>query len=220
MFYWIYIDNKTSSISNATLRIYQEPYRAYSRGTDSGTLTSSGASNSTTTASGGTTTSGASSVTSRTSGSGGATTSNSANWAQGTAAGTSGYTVKSFGLPHSHTVSKDNLSHTHGIPSHTHSVNFAHTHTIASHKHNMEHTHKMAGHTHGIEYGIYEYTGTPVRSSTIKINGVQVATSSTATTEINLSNTITTPGWHSIEIAVSGRKRLTSSLIIKSYIRG
>lgn len=137
-------------------------------------------------------------------GGGGSTTSDSAtSWTEvsTTPLSKAGYTNDAVG-PGSH--------------SHYFSLDATHSHVASSspHSHNVY----FGSHSHGVSYGILE---TNVTDTIIKVlvDGVERATLTTSQGEINLSQWITTPGWHTIEITSASLKRVSAQVNIKSYIR-
>lgn len=82
------------------------------------------------------------------------------------------------------------------------------------------HTHQVStpNHTHPIEYGIFE--GATATGVTIKVDGVLRDNSGYTTDQgnIDLSQWVTTPGWHTLELSSSGLGRINASLYIKSFV--
>lgn len=92
-----------------------------------------------------------------------------------------------------------------------------------SHNHLMSHTHKLnlPEHTHDIVYGIYE--GTAATEVKIKVNGIERLNNNgngytTDQESLDLTQWITTPGWHTIELASSQLGRINASIYIKSFV--
>ena len=114
-------------------------------------------------------------------------------------------------------------SHTVTIPGHAHSNVYGsliHNHAIVDHGHS--HNVNIPSHTHGLNFGIKEQ-GITNYAIDIYIDGVlraQVENSSDKIQGIlDLTQWITTTGWHVIEIRSATLKRVSAQINIKSYIR-
>ncbi|MBT2759832.1 hypothetical protein [Paenibacillus sp. ISL-20] len=108
---------------------------------------------------------------------------------------------------HSHPISLG--SHTHGItvPSHSHSI------SMPSHSHQIS----MPSHSHDIVYGIYE--GTYATGVQVIIDGaMRDGTMYGSDRNIDITQWITTPGWHTIELTSSQLGRINASVYIKSFV--
>jgi len=167
-----HIGSEVSQITQAVLKWDISKFRTYSKGAASG---------------GGT----------KTTPSGGGGTTGTRWGSTGIAVGTSG-TTASTGLPHNHTVSLDDLSHSHSTPSHTHSMDITHSHDPV----------------YGIlEPNIVDYV------FTVYVDGVLRATLNAQRGEVDLSAWITTSGWHEVRLQVNNLMRIDANLFLKTYIR-
>lgn len=107
---------------------------------------------------------------------------------------------------HSHPISLQSHSHSIVMPEHDHRV------TIPVHSHSVS----IPPHSHGIDYGIYESTyATGVR---VSVDGVIRGSQYYADSNIDLTQWITTPGWHTIELSSAQLGRINASLYIKSFV--
>lgn len=227
-----YIDDAVIRVERIKLAFSLEPFRAYSTGAASGGGATSGSSSTNTTESGGDTgfdvdtsspywlTNYISGVISSESHSHTATTGTSGThnhtfwdtdtWADGSVKSASD-TTDSDGS-HSHSVTVNSDSHTHSIKDHRHLI------ALPAHSHGMNHTHTLPNHTHDIVYGIYE--GTSARGVSIKVDGVLRDTTGYTTDQSNIDLTqwITTDGWHTIELTSTQLGRINASLYIKSFV--
>ena len=107
------------------------------------------------------------------------------------------------GLGHYHSLQIPDHDHSFNIPSHTHSVS-------------------IGSHTHNLDFGIQEQSISNYAID-IYVDGVlrvQITNDSSNTQGIvDLTQWITTTGWHEIEIRSTTLKRVSAQLNIKSYIR-
>lgn len=103
-----------------------------------------------------------------------------------------------------------------GNHSHYFAIDATHSHVVSSSPHS--HGVYVPSHSHGVSYGILEsnVTDTIIK---VLVDGIERAAPTTAQGEIDLSQWITTPGWHAIEIASATLKRVSAQVNIKSYIR-
>jgi hypothetical protein len=202
-----YISPGVLSIKEVKLAFSLEPFRAYSKGAAAGggsaTTTSSGGGTSTTTASGG--------GTSRSTSSGGGRTATSGIQSVGSTL--VDYTGVASGhshgiYSHTHAIEIPDHSHDFYVPDHSHSLN------IPSHSHSVN----IPEHTHAIEYGIYE--GTKAQGVTIRVNGVLRDGSgyNDDRNNIDLTQWITGPGWHTIELTSTQLGRINASLFTKTFV--
>lgn len=107
---------------------------------------------------------------------------------------------------HSHPISLQSHSHSIVMPEHSHSV------TIPVHSHSVT----IPPHSHGIDYGIFESTyATGIR---ISVDGVIRGSQYYADSNIDLTQWITTSGWHTIELSSTQLGRINASLYIKSFV--
>lgn len=95
--------------------------------------------------------------------------------------------------------------------------------TPVAHNHMMDHTHKLnlPNHTHQIIYGIYE--GTVATGVKVKVDGVERLNNggsgySTDQNSLDLTEWITTSGWHTIELTSTQLGRINASIYIKSFV--
>jgi hypothetical protein len=205
------IDDSVSQINKVLLKYTMDKFRTYS------TTASSGGGSSTTSGGGGSTvisTSEEGTVTNTSDGLEGSY-SFSAIGNNITTSGASGTTVD-----HTHNVnvgvggSITGLSHIHSVPSgdHSHSV------SIPSHTHGVS----TPDHTHGLNFGIME---TPITNYAIDvyIDGtlrVSIANDiANIQGIVDLTEWVTTVGWHTIELRSTTLKRISAQINIKSYIR-
>ncbi|MBA9087665.1 hypothetical protein FHR92_004150 [Fontibacillus solani] len=107
---------------------------------------------------------------------------------------------------HTHYVNLQSHTHSINMPSHQHSV------TIPSHAHSVS----IPPHSHDIDYGIYESTyATGVR---ISVDGVIRGSQYYADSNIDLTQWITSAGWHTIELSSTQLGRVNASIYIKSFV--
>jgi phage minor structural protein len=202
-----YIDDNVLSVEKVKLAFSLEKFRAYSTGAASG--------------GGSTVTSSAGGYTSKSTLSGGGST--NYFFASGGINFGSFSKEKSFigsDGNHAHTESGGGTtdlagSHYHGIydfyltvPSHTHDF------SVPDHSHSVG----IPNHTHSIVYGIYE--GTSATGIKIIVDGVERDSTGYTTDQSNIDLTqwITTPGWHTIELTSTKLGRINASLYIKSFV--
>lgn len=114
-------------------------------------------------------------------------------------------------------------NHTHDMSidgGHTHAILSQHTHDVTIPNHS--HTVSIPNHTHDIIYGIYESTmATGVK---VKIDGIERLNNggvgySTNQANLDLTQWITTPGWHTIELTSTQLGRINASLYVKSFVK-
>lgn len=107
---------------------------------------------------------------------------------------------------HSHPISLASHSHSIIMPSHIHSINLpAHSHSVT-----------VPSHSHDIDYGIYESTyASGVR---ISVDGVIRGSQYSGDSNVDLTQWITTPGWHTIELSSTQLGRINASLFIKTFV--
>ena len=119
----------------------------------------------------------------------------------------------SFDVPsHMHVV--NNPNHSHGYHSHYFNIDHAHGVTVEGHSHIIN----IPPHSHNLQFGIME---TPVISNEIDIyvNGILRKSVDMAQGVEDLTQWITTVGWHEIELRSTTLKRISARLAIKSYIK-
>lgn len=107
-------------------------------------------------------------------------------------------------------------AHTHGA--HTHTVNFAHTHSISAHTHTVT----IPEHSHEMEYGIYE--GDVAESATIKVDGHAMPTPSdwnaidiVAYLDKDDGGKIYRDTWHTVEILPNKQSRIVAALFTQLF---
>lgn len=139
---------------------------------------------------------------------------------------TVGNHTHSISLPnHTHTITMPSHSHTVTIPEHSHNFTVpAHSHTITmpEHSHSItmpSHSHSITvpAHGHGVIFGILESSVTN-NTNEIWINGVKRTTTTSAQGVIDITQWITTAGWHNIEIRSTTMKKISASVSVKSYM--
>lgn len=105
-------------------------------------------------------------------------------------------------------------AHTHG--SHSHTVDFAHTHQISAHTHGIT----MPSHTHSMVMGIYE--GTTANSLTIAVDGKNLGTFSDLS-NLDITQLLTAVngeivrGWHTLTITPNQLTRINVSLAVQLF---
>lgn len=117
---------------------------------------------------------------------------------------------------HSHTVTIPAHSHNFTVPSHSHSITMpSHNHsiTVPSHSHSIT----MPSHSHGVVFGILE-TAVTNNTNEVWINGVKRTTTTASQGVIDITQWITTAGWHNIEIRSTTMKKISASVSVKSYM--
>lgn len=198
-----HIDQSTASISQAVLKYDLRNFRTYSEGAAAGggQTTSSGGGATVTSASGG----------GHTSGSGGGQSS-SVDGSIG--AQYTGLMINSVDYPGNHYhQTASTLGHSHWVYAHTHWVNH-HTHSLTL----PSHTHSVSDHTHPVKFGILEYTKTD-NTCQVYIDGTFRTNITAANGTLDLTQWITTNGWHTIEIRTGSLKRFIGVLFLKTYIK-
>ncbi|MEC0091803.1 hypothetical protein [Paenibacillus macquariensis] len=108
---------------------------------------------------------------------------------------------------HRHPISLNSHSHSFTVPAHSHDISMPeHAHSIS-----------MPSHSHDIDYGIYESSyATGVR---ISIDGViRGGTYSSSENTVDITQWITTTGWHTIELTSTQLGRINASLYVKSFV--
>jgi hypothetical protein len=125
----------------------------------------------------------------------------------GYSSGSTGPTTAESGKSHNHTYTEHD---------HRHSFKYAHSHAIYDEGHS--HSFYIPSHSHGLNFGIQE---TPIIDNTIQIyvDGDLRATVTDLQGTIDLTEFITTVGWHTIEIRSDVLKRISAQIFIKSYVR-
>lgn len=214
-----YIDDSVMRIDKVKLSFSLERFRAYSK-----SIASGGESTATSSSGGGVSTS--------TQSGGYKSTSTSSG---GYYSDTTGSEYWNSGNTHNHGISANTRLATHPVSSggwvewvpsgqHYHSFSVpSHTHdfVIPDHTHQFyvpEHSHYVSipSHTHDIQYGIYESTyATGIR---VSVDGVIRGSQYYADTNIDLTQWITTPGWHTIELSSTQLGRINASLYIRSFV--
>lgn len=197
-----YVPDGMLKVQKLLLNFSLEPFRAYETGAASG--------------GGATTSNGGGQTTS----SGGGTTTTSSTWTSRTYNCSNNLpTLKDTGETdgHTHSYTDENVGvHDHEIPSHDHTISIGdHTHTVS------DHTHTVGTHTHAITYGIYESTSaTGVKvyvDGTLRLdNGGAGYTTDQA--NIDLTEWVTTSGWHYIELSSTQLGRINAAYFIECYI--
>ena len=107
-------------------------------------------------------------------------------------------------------------AHTHG--EHSHTVNFAHTHSLPAHSHGIT----MPSHTHYMEYGIYE--GDMAEYATVKVDG-RAMPAPVDWNEVDIINylqkdnggKILRDTWHTIEILPNKQSRIVAALFTQLF---
>lgn len=112
------------------------------------------------------------------------------------------------GESHNHSFTVNPHTHTAQSGSHAHTVN------IMGHSH----TTNLPNHTHDLLFGILE-TNVSENSIKIFVDGIERAEVLGAQGEITVTQWITVPGWHTIELRSISLKRISAQVNIKSYIR-
>lgn len=215
----VWVPDSAVRINKMVLTVAFEAFRGYSNAVSSTQI------NLTTTNSGGGSTSGASSTSSTTSS---ATELLPQNMAPGN--DELANAVHNHGIPAQTRLAKvDNNNniigsvgwvpsgaHTHG--NHSHTVNFAHTHSLPAHSHGIT----MPSHTHTMQYGIYE--GDTASTATVKVDGQSMPTPA-EWDEIDIINylakddggKITRDTWHTIEILPNKQSRIVAALFTQLF---
>jgi hypothetical protein len=113
-------------------------------------------------------------------------------------------------------VPSGNHYHSFNVPSHSHEMvipDHDHYFTVPDHSHYID----VPSHSHDIDYGIYESSyATGVR---ISIDGViRGATYYNTENTVDVTQWITTVGWHTIELTSTQLGRINASLYMKSFV--
>jgi hypothetical protein len=219
-----YIDNGMISIRNVMLNFTLERFRAYSKGAASGgggsVTSASGGGTSTSTQSGGyrsTSTSSGGSHSATTGAEYWNSTGNVHNHGieRGTrlAVHSSSPVAADWYVPW---VPSGEHNHSFNVPSHTHEMiipDHAHYFTVPDHSHYVG----LPDHTHAIDYGIYESTyATGVR---IVIDGViRGGTYSSSENNVDITQWISTTGWHTVELTSTQLGRINAGLYMKTFV--
>lgn len=108
-------------------------------------------------------------------------------------------------------------AHIHGA--HSHTVDFAHTHSLPSHTHGIT----MPSHSHDMVYGIYE--GSTATTATVKVDGEAVPTPADwddfdIIDYLNKDDAgkITRDTWHKIEILPDTQSRIIAALFTQIFV--
>jgi hypothetical protein len=113
-------------------------------------------------------------------------------------------------------VSSGNHSHPIVLPSHSHSIIMPpHSHSVSlpSHSHQVN----IPSHTHDIDYGIYE--STYASGVQIRIDGViRNSTTYYGDSNVDITQWINTPGWHTIELTSSQLGRINAALYMRTFV--
>ena len=215
----VWVPDSAVRINKMVLTVAFEPFRGYSNAVSSTTI------NLTTTQSGGGSTSGASSTSSTTSSAVTLLPQNMSPSDDGAA-----NAVHNHGISANTKLAVVNTSneitgyvswtpsgaHTHG--QHSHTVNFAHTHSLPDHTHGIT----MPSHTHNMEYGIYE--GDMASTATVKVDDRAMPTPA-EWTEIDIINYLSKDNggkilrdtWHKIEILPNKQSRIVAALFTQLF---
>ncbi|QSF43251.1 hypothetical protein [Paenibacillus tianjinensis] len=125
---------------------------------------------------------------------------------------------------HNHGISPGTQLATAGGGSVTWVASGGHQHAVvmADHQHSViilphEHDITMPAHDHGIDYGIYESTfATDVQ---IIIDGVpRGSTYNSSENNVNITEWISTVGWHTVELTSTQLGRINASLYLKTFV--
>ena len=215
----VWVPDSAVRINKMVLSVNFEPFRGYSNAVSSTTI------NLTTTNSGGGSTSGASSSSSSTSSAVALLPQNMQPSDDGAA-----NAVHNHGIPANTrlaVVDTNNTitgyktwvpsgAHTHG--DHSHTVDFAHTHTLPDHTHGIT----MPSHTHNMKYGIYE--GDTGETATVKVDGKSMPTPADWN-EIDIvdylqkddGGKIMRDTWHTVEILPNKQSRIVAALFTQLF---
>lgn len=108
---------------------------------------------------------------------------------------------------HQHPISLQPHDHEFEIPAHAHNI------TMPIHSHRIT----VPPHSHEIEYGIYE--GTMALGVRILIDGItRGGVYSSTENNVNITQWIQTPGWHTIELSSQQLGRINASLYTKTFV--
>lgn len=130
-------------------------------------------------------------------------------------AGTDTQLIISTTGDHNHTVTDEAATY-------TSSSNGGHSHTLPNHLHlEPVHTHSIPVHTHGIVYGIYESTS--AAGCTVYVDGVLRLNNggvgySTDQANLDLTQWVSTAGWHTIEISSTQLGRINAAYFMQVYV--
>lgn len=184
------IDDSVSKINKVLLKYTQQKFRTYSK------TASSGGSYNTTSGGGG-------SVSSTTGTEGGIIQPTDTKLTGSYSVDMSVVPHQVAGLGHYHSLQIPDHDHSFSIPNHTHSVS-------------------IGSHTHNLDFGIQEQAISNYAID-VYVDGVlrvQIPNSpENAQGIVDLTEWVTTVGWHEIEIRSTTLKRVSAQLNIKSYIR-
>lgn len=214
-----YIDDGVMRIDKVKLSFSLERFRAYSRSIASGggtTVTSAnGGGVSTSTADGGLTT------TSTSEGGFFSNTTGAENWEPGAShnhgidprtrlatwpTSNGGWVEWVPSGQHRHSFSVSEHTHSITLPDHSHSFK------VPSHSHSVI----IPEHSHEIEYGIYESTyASGVR---ISVDGVIRGSQYFWDSNVDITQWISTPGWHTIELSSTQLGRINASIHIRTFV--
>lgn len=215
----VYIDPRIMAINYAKLSFHPDNYRGFTKAIQGGggsTVTSAaGGSTNVTSASGG-----GSSTTSASGGEHRHVMFQSAGMAGGGLA-----KKRFFGyFPGDSASAAVDLESVSGSTMYTYSADGNHTHSvqIPSHTHNVSipsHTHSITipEHTHPIEFGIFE--GPAPSAITVKVNGKQVASSSSEQRDIEIAEHLSIGQWNEIEFSCNGLARVDAVLNVQQFIQ-
>lgn len=214
----VWVPDSAVRINKMVLTVAFEPFRGYSNAVSSTTI------NLTTTNSGGGSTSGASSTSSTTSSAVSLLPQNMKPGAEledavhnhGIFANTQLAVVNTNNEITGRVSWTPSGAHIHG--EHSHTVDFAHTHSLPNHTHGIT----MPSHTHTMQYGIYE--GDTATTATVKVDGTSMPTPD-EWSEIDIINylqkddggKILRDTWHKIEILPDNQSRIVAALFTQLF---
>lgn len=214
----VWVPDSAVRINKMVLTVAFEPFRGYSNAVSSTTI------NLTTTNSGGGSTSGASSTSSTTSSAVSLLPQNMKPGAEledavhnhGIFANTQLAVVNTNNEITGRVSWTPSGAHIHG--EHSHTVDFAHTHSLPNHTHGIT----MPSHTHTMQYGIYE--GDTATTATVKVDGTSMPTPA-EWTEIDIINYLSKDNggkilrdtWHKIEILPNKQSRIVAALFTQLF---
>ncbi len=215
----VWVPSSAVRINKMVLSVNFEPFRGYSKAVSSTTI------GLTTTNSGGGSTSGASSTSSTTSSATTLLPQNMLPSDDGAANAVHNHGINS-GVRLAVVDSSNNITgsvswtpsgaHTHGA--HSHTINFAHTHSLPSHSHGIT----MPSHSHDMVFGIYE--GDTASSATIKVDG-HTMPNPLEWDEVDIVNyldkddtgKILRDTWHKVEILPNKQSRIVAALFTQLF---
>lgn len=216
----VWVPESAVRINKMVLSVNFEPFRGYSKAVSNTTI------NLTTTNSGGGSTSGQSSTSSATSSSTSLLPQNMLPGDDGLEDAVHNHGIDTKGYRIALCDWNNNIvdntgfvasgAHIHGA--HSHTVNFAHTHSLPDHTHSIT----MPSHTHNMEYGIYE--GSTANSATVIVDGNEMP-EPTNWNDINIidylskddSGRINRDTWHKIEILPDTQSRIVAALFTQLF---